>query len=61
MGFIMSTTDYSEFLSQFGGKLVNPSDDRSTSTPSDALHAANLLPSSLPSTRNFNLIPRVSN
>jgi len=33
----MSTTDYSEFLSQFGGKLVNPSDDRSTSTPSDAL------------------------
>jgi len=33
----MSSTDYSEFLSQFGGTLVKPSDDRSTSTLSDAL------------------------
>ena len=33
----MSSTDYSEFISQFGDTLVKPSDDHSTFTPSDAL------------------------
>jgi len=31
------STDYSEFLSQFGEKLVNPSNDRSIVAPSDVL------------------------
>lgn len=33
----MSSTDNIEFISQFGDTLINPSNDRSTSTPSDSL------------------------